>query len=76
MQTDTDLQKQQAGNGPHASEPLNAVNLAVLNDPMAPLVSRIELLLKIVGRPMHYDEIADCLGQPLPLVIHTLVTHS
>jgi len=47
-----------------------------LNDPMAPLVSRIELLLKIVGRPMHYDEIADCLGQPLPLVIHTLVTHS
>jgi len=76
MQTDTSLLKQLAGNGPHASEPLNAVNLAVLNDPMAPLVSRIELLLKIVGRPMHYDEIANCLGQPLPLVIHTLVAHS
>jgi len=76
MHTDTDLLKQLAGNGPHASESLNAANQAVLADPSVSLVNRIELLLKIVGRPMHYDEIADCLGQPLPLVMHTLVTHS
>ena len=65
-----------AGTGPHATEQLDAANKVVLDDPVAPLADRIELVLKIVGRPMQWWDIADCLGEPAPLVLHTLVTHS
>jgi hypothetical protein len=73
---DTHLLQRLAGSGPCATEHLGATNRIVMADLLVPLADRIELVLEIVGRPMQYHEVADVLGRPLPLVLHTLVTHS
>ncbi|MBN1936765.1 MAG: hypothetical protein JW934_19040 [Anaerolineae bacterium] len=38
-------------------------NLAQLADPASPLTERIRLLQAIAGGPIHYADIADCLGE-------------
>jgi hypothetical protein len=52
-----------AGCGPDCTARLNRENLDRLADPVVPLSERIRLLQRIIGGPLHYEDVADCLGE-------------
>lgn len=52
-----------AGCGSDSTKRPTRANVVRLADPASPLTERIRLLQAIAGGPIHYADIADCLGE-------------